>query len=213
MSNELIPREITQGALAIPENFDILSGSTYLPRFQLFTSNSDACKEGKIPIGHYALVLDDSITDLGDCVDVLIISYRPKAVKVEGDELIISFDLESDVFKSVMAQAELPNSGCMYGNELLLWIPAVQQFATYHMNNKTARREAKAVKPLLGRQATFKVHLIKTSRYSWHGPVVLPCSAPIEMPPADKLTAEAHRFHNPSVQDEVEMAQGDDRPR
>jgi len=213
----LIPQDLVGGALAPADSFkSLVSGGDYLPRFQLFGSKSDACAEGKIGMGHYGLVKDDVITDLGAEIDIVIISWRPKAVQT-GDDLIIDYHPEIDdkgnitnpIFKKIVGLAGVRDSGAMYGPEFLLWVPSADVFATYHMNSKTGRREARNMEPLLGKAATLKCHLIEQGKYKWHGPVVIPCSTPLDLPSEEDIRAEWTKFQNPP-KNEMEVADDDD---
>lgn len=199
--NMLVPVEITGGALAANDFDSMTSAGTYNPRLQLFGATSDACKEGKIGIGHYGLVRDkDTIIDLGAELDVAIISWRPKALKINGDEIITVYEPTAELFKKIMAESEVKDSGAMYGPEFLVWIPIQTVFADYFMSSKTGRREAKNMRPLLGKAATLKVKFIKTAKYSWHGPVAVPCSTPFDIPPLEDLQEASFKFQNPPKQ-------------
>lgn len=101
-----------------------------------------------------------------------------------------------------------------FGPEFLIWIPGAnpQSFATFFCGNKTMRREAPNLRGLIGRAATLKVTLIETKKYSWHGPVVVPCSTPFDLPDMEEIKAQVSRFNNPPEQD-VEKAEEDVRDR
>ncbi len=210
MSKDLVPK--VEGALASADAFsEVVSSGDYLSRFQLFGSKTDAVAEGRIPVAHYGLVKDDEITDLGAEVDVIIITWRPKAVQT-GNDFVISHDTKSEVFQTIKAMSSVRDSGAMYGPEFLLWIPDAGVFTAFHMNSKTSRREAKKVAPLIGKACTFKARLIDppTSKYKWHGPVAIPCSAALTPPSEDALRAEADKFLNPP-ESEIEAAPEDGR--
>ena len=210
--NQLVPADLQGGDLA---DFDEMTSTTvYLPRLQLFGSKADAVAEGKISMGHYGLVKDEEIIDLGEEVDLVVIHWRAKALSIGGDAPISVYDPKSELFQEFKRQSTVKDSGCMYGNEYLVWIPESETFAHYHMNSKTARREGKKMKPLIGCAVTLKCHLIDppASKFKWHGPVILPCSAPLVMPTDELLRAEFAKFSNPPTS-EVEPAEEDDRER
>ncbi|GAF67401.1 unnamed protein product [marine sediment metagenome] len=222
MSTELVPQDITGGPLAKEGEFDnIVTGGDYLPRLSLCSAKSDACAEGKIAINHYGLMKDDAIVDLGLEVDLVFISWRSKAVQ-SGDDFIICYTPDFDaggvvtnpLFKKIMAQAGVRDSGAMYGPEFLVYVPAANTFATLHMNSKTSRREAKNIKPLLGKAATLKSKLIDppNSKFKWQGIVTIPCSSPLEVPDEAVIRDEWTKFQNPP-ENEVEVATDDDRAR
>ncbi|MFX1512753.1 MAG: hypothetical protein ACFFCQ_09220 [Promethearchaeota archaeon] len=208
MGNDLVPQ--TENAPLVEYDKFLASNVEYLPRLQLFGSKSDAVTEEKIDIAHWGLVLDQDITDLGKEVDVILVDWRPKAMDTSGDVPIISHDPESELFEEIIGKSTIRNSGCMFGPEFLVWIPETQQFATYFMSSKTARREAKKMKPLLNKGATLKSQLIDNGRYKWHGPVALPCTNPLTPPETVHLTKQRVAFQNPPVQ---EVAEEDDRDR
>ena len=92
MSNKsIIPVEnLTLAKHGSDEDFKaVASGSAgFLPRLQLFSGNSDMTKRGKIPIAHYGLVTGrDSVDDLGPEVEILPVSWRPKAMRLTDDQV------------------------------------------------------------------------------------------------------------------------------
>jgi len=193
---------------------DVTAAGGWLPRLQLMGSNSDLVKEAKIGLGRWALLTNkDSFIDLGTETHVLILGWRPKAMEI-GDEVVSVFNPKADEFKRIMEKSEEPDSGCMFGPEYLVWIPELKKFAGLFMASKTARREAPNLRALMGKFATLKARLIKSQRYSWHGPVVTPCSATFEVPTMEEIREQAEKFNNPP-EDEVEAAPsgGEDRPR
>ncbi|MEE9548746.1 MAG: hypothetical protein V3V68_05265 [Nitrosomonadaceae bacterium] len=216
MTNELVPKDLTGGSLTNHSFNDVAASLTkgYLARLQLYGSKSDACAEGKIGIGRYGLARDDSIIDLGEELDVVIVSWRPKALQIAKDGILADYDPTSELYLKIKELSTVKDSGCMHGPEFLLWIPSQDQFATYHMSSKTARREAQKMEPLVGKAATFRCKLIDppTSRYKWHGPVVTGCSTPLEVPSVKDIQEQVKRFQNPPKQ-EVELADEDDSGR
>jgi len=209
----LVPQDVLGGALAPEGSFgSIVSGGDYLPRLQLFGSKSDACAEGKIGIGHFGLFKDDVITDLSPEVDIVIVSWRPKAVQ-SGDDFIIDYhpeindqgEVTNPIFKKIVDNSGIRDSGCMYGPEFLVWVPGASTFATYHMNSKTGRREARNMEPLIGKAATLKCHLIEQGKYKWHGPIAIPCTTPLEMPSEEDIRDQWTKFQNPP-KNEMEVA-------
>jgi hypothetical protein len=212
--NQLIPADVSGTADLEEFKASVSGGEDYLGRFQLFGSKSDACAEGKIGIGRYGHIKDQNIDDLGDEVDAVICSWRSKAVDNSGDQLVIEYDANSDTYDQIKKKSFVRDSNCMYGPEFLLWIPSAGLFTTYHMNSKTARREAKKMAPLIGKAATFRVQLIDPpkSRFKWHGPVVTPCSAQLSIPDMEVLTEEVEKFRNPP-KSEVEVVEADENER
>lgn len=204
--NELIPmNQLSPSKFDDDATFNSISTSTsYLPRLQLFGSNSEHVKCGRIPMAHYGLVLSkDRLEDLGDIVEVCPISFRPKAMRMKSDNSAPEsfFDPKSPDFLKIKDSSKDQDSGCSYGPEFLLYIPSVQRFATYFMNSETSRRQAPELRALLRRGATLKVQLIKTTKYSWHGPVVTPCLSLFDVPPMEEVIRQKNKFDNPEDSD------------
>ncbi len=210
MGNELIPQ--IQGQLSLNDFNSLVTTESYLGRLQLYSFKSDACAEGKIPSNHWGLINDEKITDLGAEVDVLLVSWRPKALQIDGDNVVVNHDPASETFQKIAGNAGVMDSGCMYGPEFLVWLPSVKLFATYFANSKTARREAKKCEPLMRKAATFKSKLITGGKYKWQGPVVVPCTTPIELPETAQLEKQVNSFLNPP-KPSVETTEPDARPQ
>lgn len=210
--NQLVPLDPNDKELV---NFDDVASNTtiYLPRLQLFGSKSAACAEEKIGIGRWGLVNDDVITDLGVAVDVIILAFRPKALDTSGDTVVNNHDATSETYASIRERSGVKDSGCMYGPEFLVFIPSEKAFATYFASSKTARRESKKIRPLMGCGATLKCKLIAPpgSKWKWHGPVVLPCSAPLDVPDLKIIKAEKEKFLNPPVSDIEVVDESEDK--
>ena len=193
----------------------VSSTSGFLPRLQLIGSNSELAQTGKMGQGRYAVIHSkDSFEDLGDSVDCVIFSWRPKALSVSEETVISNFKPESDEFKRIREKSAEKDSGCMFCPEFLCWVPGAG-FVTFFMGSKTARREAGKMQPLVGHSATLKAQLISTAKYRWHGPVILPCSTPIaDLPSQEELDQTVDKFVNPpESQVETVEASGSARER
>lgn len=177
------------------------TGGGFLPRIQLYGGNSGAVQEGKIGVGHYGLVRDkDRIEDLTGEVEVLVVTGRAKAMQIDGETIITVYDRKSEEFQRIAQESETPDSGCMFGPEFLLFIPAAQSFATFFMSSKTARREAGALSNRIGKAAILKAKLIVGKKYKWHGPVVEAFESPtFEIPNIDDIKTQASSFLNPKA--------------
>ncbi len=219
MSNEVatvdLPvslKELNAGnALATDKMFgEIAKGASYLCRLQLFTAGSKECKAGRFAMNHYGYVISkEKITDLGKTVDIFPLSWRPKALQIlpTGD-ILSKYDPTDPEFKRIAETSEQPNSGCMYGPEFLVWVPAIKQFASFFMSSKSMRIEAPNLKEKLDeeRAATLDSVFVETKKYSWQTPVVKPCSTPFEVPDAETIIAAVTKFKNPP-KDEIEAAE------
>ena len=196
--NAMIPADAAGGM--VKYNDDIFKAATksgdYLPRLQLMTANSDPCKGGKFPINHYALIRDQNFQDVGEAVDMLVISWRPKALEI-GENVISVFKIENPEFQRIQSKSAEQDSGCMYGIEFLVWIPAVKEFATFFCGSKSSRREAPAIRTLVSKAATLKAKLCENKKYKWYAPSVTPCSTPFDPPNLTKVKEVVDKFNNP----------------
>jgi len=205
----------TQGKFASEAALaDISKASSWLPYVQLMGSNSIEVKKGEFPIGHFALRAGkDSIIDLGDEVVMFLIAVRPKAMQFKP-KVVSVFDSASALFKDFRTKADtVKNSGCAYGPEFFVWLPEMNQFASYFMGNKTGRNESGKLTALMEadqRACKQKAKLIVGTEFSWHGPVTLPYDLEFAMPPREQLMQELEKFSNPPEATE-EPAEEDER--
>lgn len=219
----LVPIEaLTQSKYSDDSFFDSMAVSGgYLPRLQLFGSSAEAVKKKKIGMGNFGVVIrKDEIEDLGEEVQILPLSWRPKVMKLknDGSAPITYYDRQSPEFQAVEATAKADKeAGCSFGPEFLVWVPNIRRFATYFMNSNTAHIQAPELRAQIGHGTTLKSQLIETSKYSWYGPRVFPCVTPFEVPDQATMTQVITKFNNPedSTEFDVEKLEdnGDSRVR
>lgn len=197
--------------------FGGISGSRggFLPRLQLFTSNSEQCKRGQIPVANYGLIKGkDELIPLGKSVVGMPIAWRAKAMFVKSDPPLAYHNAKSPEFQAIKQKADADsNSGNLYGPEFLVWLGSEHGFVTFFMGSKTARNEAPAVRALLPgadgrlRAANFNSQFIETKEYSWHGPKIVASSQSIELPQPEVLEQAVADFLNPIDSKPVEKAE------
>jgi len=129
---------------------------------------------------------------------VLVCAWRPKALST-NDPVISVYDVDDAEFKRIQEQSDVANSGCMFGPEFLVYIPAAGKFATFFMGSKSQRRESPNMKARMHQAATLKSKLIETPKYKWQNPVVVPCSTPFELPDLQAVKEQIEKFTNPPV--------------
>jgi hypothetical protein len=206
---------------ASQEDFDRLGkGAGFLGRLQLYTKGT-AVNKRLIGPGEFGIPEgEDTITVLGDVIDVLPITRRPKAIDMSDKEAILtSYDANSDLFKDIAARSSGQDSGCMYGISFLVIERTTGQLLEFFCGTKSTRPEAGKIAPFLplsqadiDRKAaaghdvskmephgplpmTMKSKLVEKGTYSWHVPVVLPCSTPFtKLPKEADIYAEAAKF-------------------
>lgn len=176
---------------------EVSKAGDYLRRLQLFGGNSDAVKRERIGPGVYGLVIDaENIEPLGKIVDVVVVRFRPKAMRITEDKSVYSyFDVNNPEFRKVQSESALQDSGCMYGPEFLLYFPPKDEFVTYYMGSKTARKESAKLFQQMNKAATLKSKLIEVGRFVWHGPVVTPCTTPpVRLPDPESMALQVEKF-------------------
>lgn len=214
----------TPSLIAVPnmamsdDEFKGIANSTkYLPRIQIFGGNSKLVNQKKISSGHYGLVTaKDTVINLGEQFDCLPVNVRPKAMDLSKKPVISVFDSKSEMFSTIKAASTVKGSKCMFGPEFLVWIPAEHRFGTMFFGNPTMRRCAPEMKDLIGYATTCQIQFIETEEYSWHGPVIVQCSTPFDLPSDQEIQEQNELFlaKEPvieTVEDEDESASA--RPR
>jgi hypothetical protein len=183
--------------------FGTMSGTAYLPRLQLFGSNSDAVKKRQVGMGDYGIVKARDIKPIGMPVDLLVLDWRPKAMYIpKGKESVeVNYDPSTPRFKEIAAMADTTtDSGCMFGPEFLVWLPN-EGFATFFLSSKSARYEADNFRKLKGRMATLESVLIegtgKNVGRSWHAPRIKESLVPVTFPPIEEIDKQLSDFLNP----------------
>jgi len=203
---------------ATDDAFDSLAkAADYLPRFQLYGSNSKACKTGAIAVAHYGYVVGDKIIDCGTEVRCYVLSFRLKAMRITGDKIETFFNPDHSEFKKIKVESGEKDTGSLCGPEFLLYLPEADELVTFFMANKTMRREAPNVKAYMptdekpmAQGMTLRATLIEKGQYSWHGPVVSGCSIPLPGPPdQEEMLVQLNKFKNPPEPKEVAATAAD----
>jgi hypothetical protein len=193
-----------------------IAGSGFLPRLQLLGASTNLCKKGKAPIGSYAILRgkDTIVHQFGDEVNILVLGWRPKAVRFGGKQAFY-YNPQSPEYKKIEIDSTKQNSHCMYGPEYLVYVPQVDEIVTFHFNNPTMRTAASGMLPNLGKAVTCKIELIEKPDNSWHGPVILNCSTPLTPPGdlaafQDRVKMELAKFNNPKESELEAVEEGDE---
>lgn len=199
MSNDLVLNTAELGVQKFDDSvFDKVAAGKYLPRIQFMSSASEPCKDGSFPVNHFALYKSKTPIDLTAEVTVLVIAWRPKALRM-GESVLAFYDVENPEFKKIVEESDTPNSGCMYGPEFLCYIPSVKEFASFFMGSKSARNESPNMKALIGKGAMLRSQKLSNSKYTWQSPQVIPCSTPFDLPAIEAIKEVAEQFSNPPI--------------
>ena len=175
---------------------DITSG-TWTARLQLKTSNSDVCKSGDFPINHWAKISGKNHTDLGAEVDVVPVAWRSCAIDTSEEEMVIVYDSESPEFQAIQKKAGVKDSGCMFGPQILVWVPELHEFVEYLMGSPTARNESASIISQIGKVVTLSSQKIEGKKFTWYGPTIAASSTSVDLPDATVLKEALELFNNP----------------
>ena len=199
---------------------DLAKSADYIGRLQLFTKGK-AVNRNLVRPGNYGIPeSDEEVIDMGDCIDIIPLARRPKAIDMTDSEaIIVNYAPDSAEFKRIAEQSLEKESHCMYGPSFLVFEKGTCRFLEFFCGNKSSRSEAKKVYPYLpltqadidakaakGDDAgdlaphgplplTLKSRLVEKGTYSWHVPVVVKCATPFEkLPPMERIVKEINAF-------------------
>lgn len=206
MSNELTTFHLDNLPAVSDQMFgelaEVSKGSDFLPRIQLVTKGKYV-DTGKIAPGHWGVPLPggEEIEDLGTSIDVLPLTFRPKALDVSDKTAIISsYDINSDEFQRIKNAPK--NSGCMWGPTFLIVERNTGKLFELFFGNASGRTEAGKLRPFLPggnspapSPATLNIRYKKTPDYGWHVPVITKCSEPFTNGPRkEEILKAIERF-------------------
>jgi hypothetical protein len=192
---------------------EVVNSTEFIPRIQLYGSNSNAVKNELINQGRYGYPKSsEEIIDLGKEVDCIPLNWHFKAMQFNGDEPpLVTYDPKSNLFGQVKGIADGGGlTGSVYGIEFLLYLPVeegeISNFVTLFLNNKSQRREAGNFRALIGKAATLKVKLAKNAKGAWHVPFITKCSTPFDKIPTDEEMFEKIELFNKEPHQNVDVA-------
>ncbi len=188
-----------------PEQISDLIGP-FLPRIQLYTSNSTVVKSREFEAGHWGLPASPStIIDLGEEVDIVLIAHRQRAMQWDGENMTASTDPNSEVYQRIKALShDDRDSGAMYGPEFLAWVGVQQLFATLFLASQSARRETLGFMQALNQPAQVYSKIVGTRR-KWEIPQIRVTSAfPFDLPTEAVVKSAWEKFTKPDDNEDVE---------
>lgn len=221
MSDELVvskPGMMEESKYATDEmQTELKSGSGFLPYIQLMGSSSNIVKQGKFPVGHFAMMKGKERVDLGDSFDAIVLGWRPRAMEF-GNDFLSVYDPKNKEFQRIK---NATGQGYSWGAEYLLYLQDFDETALYLFGNPSHRNETPSVLTIYENQkeaeeyilAEFKSHLLPPNKkgHSWHVPLVTVSEASITTMISDeKLNPIRQTFNNP-VETEVETVDEDTR--
>lgn len=196
----------------------LTKSSDFWKRIQLYTKGKMIDK-GVIPAGHYGVPGgEDEVTDLGDEIDIIPLTWRPKALDTsDRDNIVEKYDPTDPEFQRIQKAALGKDSGCMFGPTFLVFERLTGEFYELFCGNASGRISARSLMPYcpLSEEAailqteqtgkvveahgaelcTLGVKYAQKKTYGWHVIVVHRCSTPFDnLPPQGKMVEECQRF-------------------
>lgn len=194
----------------------------YLPRVQVMGSQNDLVKEGKFPIGHFALIEGRSVQDLTEEFDAIVLAWRPKAMQF-APEVISIYDPSNPEFVRIKTAADEPKSQSYgYGPEYLMFLPDLNKIVTFFVANVSGRLEAPNVSAFWEKQEKEGIYLLVTfncilaknkKQQSWHTFRVSASDRELTVfPDEENLKKLSDKFNNPK-DSEIELIETSDKER
>jgi len=208
-------------------DFHQLAKGLFLPRLTLEGSSSTNVKNDKVPKGTYIITTGrDTFEQLGPRVDVVVLSYRAKALDIRDEKNIIaSYDKASPTFQELEKLAKNKVRKVLFGLEFLLWVPAFTaevKFVSLYMGSATSRRASAGFSPManptkanegniLKRQATLGWEKIVSPEHIWEGITIIPCNTPLHpLPTPQQWLDEVTKFLDLPKGDTVETVEAEE---
>lgn len=181
------------------EGIEFGSAASFVPALRLYTMASKEVKGRKIAPDTYAIPKKDGFQDiLGTQVDVWPIDWKYTALdtKPASGRIKPEHDPESAAYKALVKRSNEVNSGCIHGPEILVYIPSVDKFATFHLASKSAQNLWADIQPKLANEPIrLGSKFIEGSEFSWTAPTVEECDPSLAMPTTEQCVAAQAKFH------------------
>jgi hypothetical protein len=237
MSNDLIPQDV-YGAVSTQvgtdEAFNSLSSGKFIRRLEL-KSKGALIDKGIVGPGHYCVAKSsEEADDLGNSIDIMPLARRPKAIDMsDSEQIIVTFDFDSPVFKDIEKRSAQQNSHCQFGASFLVVERSTGQLYELFLGSASNRRVVgdisdflpltaqdienrglKGEKPRGPLALTLKSKLVekKEKKWSWFVMVPVPCANPFtkdQVPAGDLIKAEIAKFLNPDDGNKPEVSPAD----
>jgi len=184
---------------------DMASDTKDFRRLELYGSNSDACKKHEFPVGQFGLAGGDLPEPLGKEVACIPICFRPKAVRF-GDEVQISYDPKSELYKDIEASANRPGmTPEAEGRECLLYVDGVG-FIPFWLKNKSSMFIYSKFRENTMRAIIIYSELVtltkKGETFSFHAPKIKACEKTFDVPSSEEVEKAARAFLQETIEQE-----------
>lgn len=222
----LVPANFDVDAGALAELDEISNDTGFLARIQLY-GKGKAVDKKLIPSGHYGSPASkEEIVDLGDSIDVIPFARRAKAIDMSDRENIkVSYDQTSDLFKYIKAQSTVKDSSCQFGVSYLVFERSTGKFYEFFCGTKSAKKESAKINTYLPKfmggakdnavPMQLSAKLCEKGDWTWFAPKAGDCPTPFtadDLPPVEKIKQQIEDFLSPN-EEAVEVADDGDNGR
>jgi len=194
-SQDLSSLANTIGVPYSASDIDNMGGGQEFKRVQLFGSNSDKCKEGKIGMGHFGIVSGDNLEDIGSKFNCIPLALRPKAIHFGEEEIITLYDPNDPEFIRFRKEGDKGglDNDYVWGVEFLLYIEN-HGCIPYYLCNKSGRYELDNFRSLMLKPAEVFSTLVHLRDFKFHAPKIKKTDAVFEVPSKEEIQAEITKF-------------------
>lgn len=159
----------------------------------------------RISAGNFILRKNkNEFVDLGDSIDVLVVDWRPKAMRVDKatNRIQIEFDRESEAFQEIQEAAKARAQGNFWGFEFLVYLGDYGEFANLYCNNPTLQNVARSELIHFMRKTTRLQSILlkkEQTNFQWFAFSCAACSSPFQVPlDLESLKGKHEKFKNPA---------------
>lgn len=190
-------------AIINPELLGELSkgGMSFLPRIQVVQPTSGVATEedSDVRVGDIVFIKGkEKPIKLGKTMITIPITSRPKAINYNNEPPLAYYTPTLPAFKETLRRAlegGPENQGFSGGYEVLMWVPEVKDFATFHLGSKTLRPLITDYNALLGTAAKSTTKVIK-GKNTFAVVNVSTSNEPVELPSDEQLALAKEQFMN-----------------
>jgi len=222
-----------QSAHGDDKTMERMSAGSFLPRIMILQGLSRMCagRDAKAKPGDIVLVRgkDSLIRNYGDLMPMFVIQRRAKALIFDPAGKGRSFfDPTKKEFSDIEAKASMKPrpKGYLFGPEYLVYVPDVDQLATFFFSTPTMRNRATEMSAQRGLPTIVKSVFIESGGNQWYGPEPEYANSPIGLPEGEawdalmvRIKPTLESFANPPKEgiaeevDESGAAPADARPQ
>lgn len=215
MTTDIVPFANNLPALPSDDHFSQKIGAAdYLGYIILHASQGKySGPDFKISGGSFVYVNNNEPVDLGESVDVALLTYRMLAMRYGGESNERIYDVNDPKFDEFCAKAKINDyqdkdgSRYYWGVEYLIYEYGSEKFCTLYCNNKTLQRLAKEKLHDYMRArkvCTLTSTYIDNKKHKWWGALATDCSVAHAPFDEEEAIRRINEFNNPTVIKEEE---------